>query len=327
MTRTTYSLRTSMELSTTHCTTPGWSRTSTKARCSPCSRRRPTQPHTRDRLRRCARGAARRTGGVRIAVAQDRQGGRSCAGTASRWVRRSGRATTVWSSPVAAKRAHDGGAGGPLVVADDHGDGRAAAVGGLHLGLHAAPVVGPVGRAPGAAHLVGDRPAPPRPPVVSTTNTSTARVRRRRTRPRRRRPAACGRRRGRSRRRASAGRRAPRRGRRSDRRRRARSGRRRACRRRTRTSCAGSSRGRARAAGSTRYGMPSASRPARTASKCSAARLARGSRRAAVRRRSAAASVAALGVEHAQRVAVERLAALLAERVEAGAKWARSAST
>src|SRR4029079_16257257 len=33
-------------LLTTHCTTPVWSRRSTNARCSPCSRRLATQPHT-----------------------------------------------------------------------------------------------------------------------------------------------------------------------------------------------------------------------------------------------------------------------------------------
>ena len=46
VTRTTYSLRRSWAPSTTHCTMPVRSRTSMKARCSPCSRRRATQPHT-----------------------------------------------------------------------------------------------------------------------------------------------------------------------------------------------------------------------------------------------------------------------------------------
>src|SRR5688500_13823728 len=45
VTRTTYSLRTSTALSTTHWTTPEKSRTSTNARCSPCSLRRATHPH------------------------------------------------------------------------------------------------------------------------------------------------------------------------------------------------------------------------------------------------------------------------------------------
>ena len=44
VTRTTYSLRRSAAPSTTHCTTPEWSRRSMKARCSPCSRRRATHP-------------------------------------------------------------------------------------------------------------------------------------------------------------------------------------------------------------------------------------------------------------------------------------------
>ena len=164
-----------------------------------------------------------------------------------------------------------------------------AAVGGLHLGLHAAPVVRPVGRAPGPPHLVGDHERLASAGGVDDEHVDR-RVRRRRTRPRRRRPAACGRRRGRSRRRGSAGRRAPRRGRRSDRRRRARSGRRRACRRRTRTSCAGSSRGRAPAGG--RCGTGCRARRARrcTAAKCVGRGRARGTRRRGARRRSAAAS-------------------------------------
>ncbi len=49
-TATTYSLRTSTVPGTTHWTMPVWSRRSTKARCSPCSRRLATQPHTRTRL-------------------------------------------------------------------------------------------------------------------------------------------------------------------------------------------------------------------------------------------------------------------------------------
>ncbi len=48
--RTTNSLRRSAAPSTTHWTIPVWSRRSMKARCSPCSRRRPTQPQTDDDL-------------------------------------------------------------------------------------------------------------------------------------------------------------------------------------------------------------------------------------------------------------------------------------
>ena len=51
---TTHSLRTSTDPSTTHWTTPLWSRRSTNARCSPCSRRRATQPHSRTRSPACA---------------------------------------------------------------------------------------------------------------------------------------------------------------------------------------------------------------------------------------------------------------------------------
>ena len=46
VTRTTYSPRRSRAPSTTHWTTPVRSRRSTKAKCSLCSRRRSTQPHT-----------------------------------------------------------------------------------------------------------------------------------------------------------------------------------------------------------------------------------------------------------------------------------------
>ena len=45
-TATTYSLRTSTVPGTTHWTMPVWSRRSMKARCSPCSRRLATHPHT-----------------------------------------------------------------------------------------------------------------------------------------------------------------------------------------------------------------------------------------------------------------------------------------
>ena len=45
-TATTYSERTSTVPGTTHWMMPVWSRTSRKARCSPCSRRFATQPHT-----------------------------------------------------------------------------------------------------------------------------------------------------------------------------------------------------------------------------------------------------------------------------------------
>ena len=46
VTLSTCSDRMSWAPSTTHCTMPVWSRRSTNARCSPCSRRRATQPHT-----------------------------------------------------------------------------------------------------------------------------------------------------------------------------------------------------------------------------------------------------------------------------------------
>ena len=47
VTAMTHSLRTSVAWSITHCTMPVLSRRSTKARCSPCSRRRATHPHSR----------------------------------------------------------------------------------------------------------------------------------------------------------------------------------------------------------------------------------------------------------------------------------------
>ena len=68
VTRSTCSARRSCAPSTTHWTIPVWSRRSTKARCSPCSRRRATQPQTLDRpagvrgpqARRSSRCGARR---------------------------------------------------------------------------------------------------------------------------------------------------------------------------------------------------------------------------------------------------------------------------
>ena len=61
-TATTYSLRTSTVPGTTHWTMPVWSRRSTKARCSPCSRRLATQPHTVTRSGPRRPPAASRTG-------------------------------------------------------------------------------------------------------------------------------------------------------------------------------------------------------------------------------------------------------------------------
>ena len=71
--------------------------------------------------------------------------------------RRSVRGTTCWSTVFTGpQRADHRGSGRELVAAHDDGHVCAAAVGGLHLALHAATLVGPVGRDPSTAELVGD---------------------------------------------------------------------------------------------------------------------------------------------------------------------------
>ena len=166
--RTTYSLRTSTELSTTHCTTPGWSRTSTKARCSPCSRRRATQPHTPTASPTCSRsqlaaqvGAHR--GGARHGHRRPLPG--------REWIR-SARVDDRLRL-VAAQRSDDGRAGLQLVGADDHGHRGAAAVGGLHLAFMLRPSKARSAERPARRSCSVTASASP-PPVVSTTNTSTA---------------------------------------------------------------------------------------------------------------------------------------------------------
>ena len=250
--RTTYSLRTSTSLSTTHWMMPEWSRRSTNARCSPCSRRRPTQPQTLtvwpmfDGRRLPHRSVRIEVGCGAVVAASFMLCRHRESVPVGLWMSEK----VIKSSPVdrdlvgvGAQRLHDDGAGGEFVVADDHGVVRAAAVGELHLRLHRAVVVAAVGGEPGVAECGGEHGR-----LAAADHVDDERVERtldrRRTRPRRRRRAACGRARGRSRRRASPARRAPRRDRRSGRRHRGRSAPSRACRPGTRRSCGGSSRDR-----------------------------------------------------------------------------------
>ena len=176
-----------MAWSITHWMIPVWSRRSTKARCSPCSRRRATQPHRRTVGPTSAlRSTPHRW--VRMAV------GRFCSGL--------GRAGSVGRhggglgdlSLVGGRRAapgrgrrvgarfgqeglqllHNGSprdaalagvaAQGPqadrprrqLLGADHQCHQGARAVGRLDLGLHGAPVEGPVGPQAGPAQLGGE---------------------------------------------------------------------------------------------------------------------------------------------------------------------------
>ena len=100
---------------------PVRSRTSTKARCSPCSRRRATQPHTATSAGRRARRAARRTSGCACLA--------SVAILTSLFTRSttSPRATVSCSRRAARSRTHDGAVGRPPAPADDQRDRRARA--------------------------------------------------------------------------------------------------------------------------------------------------------------------------------------------------------
>ena len=136
VTRTTYSARTSTELSTTHWVTPVWSRTSTNASFSPCSRRRRHPAAQADGLPdvlgaqlAALVGSHRGAGHERAFFTESIRSVRGAVNCTSS--PRSGRIVTT---PCC-----------ELVGADDHGDGGAAAVGGLHLALHAAVVVRAVG--------------------------------------------------------------------------------------------------------------------------------------------------------------------------------------
>ena len=114
---------------------PVWSRRSTKARCSPCSRRRATQPHTDHRASGVAGAQRRRTvGSVRGLHAQRRlphvvddlcRGDRLLAWLAFGTGVPQARTVT---SPTP-----------PRPIADDQRERRPGAVGRLHLRLHAAP--------------------------------------------------------------------------------------------------------------------------------------------------------------------------------------------
>ena len=94
--------------STTHWTMPVWSRRSTKARCSPCSRRRATQPHSATGRADVVDGRSSPHSAVRIAVASRVTGRRSCrviarsSPSAARRTGRTGRPSAARRPPAAA---------------------------------------------------------------------------------------------------------------------------------------------------------------------------------------------------------------------------------
>ena len=153
VTRTTHSLRTSTAPSITHWTRPSRSRRSTKARCSPCSRRRATQPHS--------------------ATFSPIWGARS---SPHQWVRIPNAGAMSWvtcpPSPTACVPGPPGRRGprrlvaaghvahghrlvGDLLLPHDQRQAGAGAAGRLHLRLHRPAVEGPVDPQPGRAQLVG----------------------------------------------------------------------------------------------------------------------------------------------------------------------------
>ena len=191
----THSLRTSVAWSMTHCTMPEWSRRSTKARCSPCSRRRATQPHSRHlradvgRAQHAAQVRAHGGGPVRvlrpgvvIGVVGSRSSGRSVGGAGGdagagrrRRVRALGERGVGEEalelvhngSPghgallvVAAQRPQPDRSLGHLLGTDHQRHQRTRAVGRLDLGLHGAAVEGPVGPQAGPAQLGRQRRRP-----------------------------------------------------------------------------------------------------------------------------------------------------------------------
>src|SRR3954453_10110703 len=139
--RTTYSLRRSAAPSTTHCTSPVWSRRSTKARCSPCSRRRATQPHSCTAWPMSARRSAPQYL-VRMVMT-----GLSSGGSTEELAyvgHEIGPADAGLFTTAVTQGADRRPRRSRFVGADDDGEGRAGAVRRLHLGLHAAPVERPV---------------------------------------------------------------------------------------------------------------------------------------------------------------------------------------
>src|SRR5690606_20996186 len=115
-------------------TTPVWSRRSTNARCSPCSRRRATQPVRATAWPTCSARSAPHWW-VRMEVGWSVIDG----------VLEVGGEANDELGPVdgellafASERADRHGTGVTFVGADDQRQRRSAAVGGLHLALHAA---------------------------------------------------------------------------------------------------------------------------------------------------------------------------------------------
>ena len=250
--RSTYSLRTSTAWLTTHWTRPVWSRRSRKARCSPCSRRRATQPQ-RLTVRPASLARSVPHWSVRMLVGRPvLMTATTCRTASTRPVR--GTASCRRSPrPSSVRRARSvTDACGQLVRSDDHGHLRARPVGRLHLALHAPLVERPVRGDAGRPQLGGQGQRLLPAGGVDDVDLRLAPWEPR-TRPRHRRPAGSARSPRRTpRHRCRAARRAPPRGRCSGRRRRWRSGPSRGRATGTRTACGCSSRARARGAARSR---------------------------------------------------------------------------
>ena len=170
--------------STTHCTRPVWSRRSRKARCSPCSRRRATQPH-----RLTVRPASLGPEGPALVGAHARGSAGAHDGDHARTASTSpcGAPPPVADRPAPRRPAAARSVTTPAASssgADDHRDRRARAVGRLHLALHAPLVERPVGGDAGRPQLGGEgqrllrrrscRRRRRRPRAVGAANTPSA---------------------------------------------------------------------------------------------------------------------------------------------------------
>ena len=189
VTFTTYSLRRSSAPGTTHWITPVRSRTSTKARCSPCSRRVATQPQsTTSRPSSAVVSSPHQSVRMPCLTSPPRAPAPTAASgvvisaaplpTPQRCHSRSDRVDNVvhahlFLGAVGAQVAQGDHARRRLVLAHDGGEPGPAAIGGLHLGLHRPSVEAAVGADAGSAQGAG-QVAGQSPPVTSTTKTSTA---------------------------------------------------------------------------------------------------------------------------------------------------------
>ena len=168
--RTTYSLRRSWAPSTTHWTMPVWSRRSTNARCSPCSRRRADPAaHARPSAPTCSARSSPHMW-VRMLMARTVQHLRcTCVDDASR-----GRPSSCLASVM--QVADGDGAVCGLLLADDQRE-RARRTGrpASSATFMRAAVEGAVGADAGGAQLGVSVERVRRRPATSTTNTSTRR--------------------------------------------------------------------------------------------------------------------------------------------------------